>query len=56
MTKFEQIINMKKILLSQGPLVNANQLNRVSQIVESSIKDGAKLISGNNTFFSTETC
>jgi len=32
--------------VNQGPLVNANQLQRVSQIVDSSVNDGAKLVSG----------
>jgi len=32
--------------VNQGPLVNGNQLQRVSQIVESSVNDGAKLVSG----------
>ena len=34
----------------QGPLVNENQLQRVSKIVESSINDGAKLVSGTDKF------
>ena len=36
--------------LFQGPLVNENQLRRVSEIVESSVNDGAKLVSGTNKF------
>ena len=34
----------------QGPLVNENQLRRVSKIVESSVNDGAKLVSGTDEY------